>query len=702
MSTTLFKSTALLFFFFVATLPCLAAIALPDSGRTDTTKATQPIPRITDTTKAARSDSGKTDTTKIKQQVSRETDTAKTARRDTVRQRITPIRLLGSIDRSLDDFSVLPDTQINYLDYIYTGDLFMMRGGVFVRDLGSPGQLNDLTINGLGEKSINIMADGVPLNDPLTGLFDLYLYPSENIGRIEFIPETQSFLYGLNGTGGAINFMSKNRKALHPYSRIHYIEDEYGFSTFDGLVSQNISRDINVMLGVEHTTTGGKFTNEEYEQWSGRFKIRDDVSGNVDLFASAMYNSTVLSLSGGVVDTIPYAARYDQNLADVWYPGEYEKVSRYDLQAGAGLKLFSDSTLISTVTFYHSTNFRQFRDAPTVNNEGNVVGLNLAYDHRSQWFGMNYAQDLVVGRQHLDLGAELERLGVIASPATQQHLESRQALYGKTSLSPVENLIVSGYARYDQYFSQSKLGYGADAVLNTGSPVEFFGGYSHSYRFPTFQELYWRDSIITSDLTSANPETHDLLEAGLRLNADSVVHMELKYFNRTIHDLITLSPVSGQPPPVFVFTRRSLEDIHGVSGDASFRLGKFFAEGTAQYLVIDTSSQQALPKFSAIGSIYYWSNLLHDHLNLKAGFRGRLVTDYLAPRFIPQDQIVLPYDFNDVGTVGILDFVMVAKIDNAYLHFTWYNLFDQWYFLASYYPMPGRGIRFGVSWDFTD
>jgi len=606
--------------------------------------------------------------------------------------------MLGSIDRSLSGSSVLADSDMDYRDYSYTGDLFSIMDGVFIRDLGSPGQYNDLTINGLGEHSIAFLADGVPLNDPMTGLFDLSLYPSEQIGRIEYIPGTRAFLYGLNATGGAINFVTKSRRAFHAYSRIHYSQSEYGFSTFDGMFTQNILRAMNISVGATHTTTGGRFLNSDYELWSARLKLRYDLNDYVDLFGSLMYNSTMNELNGGIIDSIPEAYQYSQFFGAIHDSALYEKITRYDLQLGGAFRFFPDSTLISTLTLYHSTNLREIRVEPS------MLDPNSGYysvDNRSQWFGLKYLQDLVIGRQRLDAGAEVERLGVIASPLTGQQLQTRSAVYGKTDISPIENIIAAGYFRFDQYFSHSRISYGADGTLADGATAELFGGFSHSYRFPTYQELYWTDSTITNTLNGVNPETHDLVEAGGRLHIDSAVTGELKYFRRSISDLIVLEPVASSTTK-FAFTTMPSELLQGVSGNLTARFGKFYAEGEAQYCLITDSNEQLFPKISGIGSIYYWSDLYDGHLNLKAGFRGRAVANFVSPRFDPLVQQYLSSDVNDVGTIGVVDFVMVAKIGSAHIHFVWNNLFDRTYYITTLYPMPDRALRFGVSWEFED
>jgi outer membrane cobalamin receptor len=166
---------------------------------------------------------------------------------------IRPIPLIGTIDRNLKPENIVNDSTINFGNYRYAGDLLSLFPSILSFDFGSLGLLPDITIQGLGMREISFQADGIPLNDPLTGLYNSYLYPTEHIDRMEIVQGTRSFLYGFNSTGGVINFVTKSKKAVHPYSHLRYSESGYGFGIVDGTVSQDIVRGLNVTMGAQHT-----------------------------------------------------------------------------------------------------------------------------------------------------------------------------------------------------------------------------------------------------------------------------------------------------------------------------------------------------------------------------------------------------------------------------------------------------------------
>mgnify|MGYP003343465154 CR=1 FL=1 len=170
------------------------------------------------------------------------------AHQDSLQIPIRPIPLVGSVDRTLGPEAAMSAEEIALLDYRTLTDLLSQLPGAFARDAASPGLGLGLTLRAGDARSIAILADGVPLNDPLTGMFNLSLYPTEQIDRIEVIPATRAFLYGRGASGGAVNLVSKSKKALIPQSRIRYSEGANGYGFIDGTVSAIDAETVTVQI----------------------------------------------------------------------------------------------------------------------------------------------------------------------------------------------------------------------------------------------------------------------------------------------------------------------------------------------------------------------------------------------------------------------------------------------------------------------
>src|SRR5206468_2767141 len=139
------------------------------------------------------------------------------------------------------------------------------------------------------------------------------------------------------------------------------------------------------------------------------------------------------------------------------------------------------------------------------------------------------------------------------------------------------------------------------------------------------------------------------------------------------------------------------------SGGAALRTGSFFFEGMLQFLerINDDDAALIFPKWTASGGIYYWDRLFDNHLNLKAGIRGKYFSEYIGREFNEQGMVYVPGGQQyPVTATGTIDLVLIARLGDAYIHFIWDNLLDKEYIMTSFYPMKGRAIRVGVSWEF--
>ena len=466
-------------------------------------------------------------------------DTTKPTPVDTISMpAVKPIPLVGTLDRNLPMEKVITDSMINFMNYRYAGDVAALMPGVFSRDFGSLGLLPIFSINGMGGKSVAYFSNGILLNDPLTGLFNPYLYPTENAERMEIVSGTREFLYGLNSTGGAINFIDKSKKAIKPYSRLRYSESGYGFGIVDGMVSQDVIRRLNVTMGVQHTVYGQRLENENYDCWNARVKARYNINDNINVFASEMYNQSLLGMFGGVdLNKTPDSLRYDVLQATVRNAEAYEKLDRHDVQIGAAARILPDSEAVGAVTLYYTSTVRGYRDPE---NRSSSNRINIDQWQHARWFGMKLTQNLTALNQRFDFGADLRTERVHLSPATSESSATPLALWGKAEITLLPVLILSPYGRYDGYRGQRLLSYGGDLTAPLHQNFKVYGGYSRSYRIPTYVERMGIDTLLSSALMDNEPERHHLIEAGFHWADNKWFSFEGKTFYRTIWNPITV------------------------------------------------------------------------------------------------------------------------------------------------------------------
>lgn len=618
------------------------------------------------------------------------TDSATTSAelaRDSTLKIIRRIPFVGSMER--EPTRLITDSTINFHDYRYAGDLLTTVPGVFLLDLGSAGQLHGLTLDGLGPRTFTFMADGISLNDPLTGTFDSYLYPPEHFERMEVITGPRAYLYGIYGSGAAVNFVSRSRKDIHPYSRIRYSEAPYGTGFFDGMFSQDIWRGFNMTGGFSHRTSDGQYPNSNYDGWNGRLKLRYNISPELNLFASEMYNQTQAGLNGGVdlartIDTL----RFERLQTTMVNTDAYEKVTRHDVQLGAAMRLFPDSTAISTLTLFHSSSLREYRDEE---NREFANGRFVAQDHRSQWYGIRAQHHHDIGSTILDATAELESRGVIASDVAGPRVKTVGTLRGLLTQTFSDELALHAFLRFQHAdgVATAEAG-GADMTWTVAPGLSFNAGVARSSVAPPIMlERPAADSIPAPVLVDS---LNGIAQVGLAYASGSGSSVSVTY----VRHVVDYRGISAPP-----LLDRLI--VNALELSLSVRIGWLALRSEARYAQATDDGWDVMgPRWSGSGELCFWDKIAGGHLDLKTGLRVRAFDSYRALTFHQQYREWLPSGDPRIVGSAVIDYILIARIGDAYIHLLWENLLDRKYVTASFFPMGERQLRFGVSWDLLD
>jgi iron complex outermembrane receptor protein len=620
---------------------------------------------------------------------------------DTLGRMSTP-SLVGTYDRSLDSTRLLTTEDLRWLDYRYLGGILETHPGVYIRDQSSEGQYSQINIRGQDWRSIAITSDGRLLNDPISGIYNLYYFTTEYADRIEIITGPRAFLYGLNSTGGAVNLLTKNYNSNVAFSKINYSETAYEYQYSDGTFTQNISRKVNITFGFQHQSTDGRFPGNAHRAWNMRAKVRYNLSRNFNIILSEYLTNTKTQLNGGV-DTLSarFVSAFDPLTATMRNTDTFEKINRHDVDLSLVGTIFGDTANVSMLTLYYSNSFREYRDAENVTIPNGVF---IESDHTSSWMGAQLIQNINSKAQRLSFGSTLEIRQIEGSPNLGRRRNVIGSAWVKEELLINEAVTVAGFGRYDRYLEKDYFGLGADATFNLADGVSLFGGLSFSRRLPTYQELYWTDSTV-SRLGSITAEKHRQGEIGAHFTLHDLANVRLAYFHRTVEDAIGLLPFgSGFVFPGILFSNVDKTTTDGIEARIAIRWWLIYLDGVGTFLVQKSGGNKIIsyPKVSANGGIYFWNKILDDKLDLKIGFRGRYTSSQVGFEFNPEVLAYVANRHQDIGLGSSVDAFLIAHIGDAYLHFIWENLTNQQYFATPFYPVRDRAIRIGVSWEFLN
>src|SRR5258708_15726331 len=151
------------------------------------------------------------------------------------------------------------------------------------------------------------------------------------------------------------------------------------------MISEDIIRGFNTTAGVNHTPTGGRFPNSDYAAWSGRVRLRYDLTNGLTLFGSGMYDQTRLDLNGGLDASKLNEIPAEGFQASVRNTDSYEKRTRNEVRLGIGVNAPADSNAIHALTLYYSSTLREYRDEQ---NRPGANGIFFQQNQESRWYGI--------------------------------------------------------------------------------------------------------------------------------------------------------------------------------------------------------------------------------------------------------------------------------------------------------------------------
>lgn len=605
---------------------------------------------------------------------------------------ITPINNIGVLAHNLISYTKLDDS-----DYRHLGNLLESFAGVFLYNFGSTGLPHTLLSSYSDYRTIVFTNNGVSLNDPLTGFYNLNYFPTENIERIEFINGTKAFLYTFNSTGSLVNMVTKFYNNNTPYTRLRYSESAYEETYLDGMFSQNIFHNFNLTGGVQRIVADGRYANSGYNSWNVRLKLRYNFSDNLNFYFSEIYNQNILGLNGGIdLKNTETEDVFDRLRAVVKYPGSYENVARNDLQLGAAGRFLPDTSSITRLIFYLSNQMRLFRDLQP---PSDMPIIRESYHTR--WYGAKLHQHLNLQKEFvilnsMNIGGEIRSIQFLQTPITDYKRKINMGFYAETEFSPLVNSTVNAYSRFDIYDHQKRLSLGSDATIKPTNSIEITAGYSNSYRYPNFYEL--------KQQTDLSPEQHSVIELGLGSNISDHLKFISSYHYRTIKDAIVYEPTnSSYPLYPYVFSKKDKIILQSLNGGISGNFWKFSTNINASFLISSKYlTEFQYPDFTTKGELFFNDRFFNDNLNLRVGIKGNIISKQLGFTFEPQTGLMIPNNNFILENSNSFDAIILAGIGNALVHLILENVLDNKYAIVYYYPIQDRTIRFGVTWEFEN
>src|ERR1700736_1832678 len=113
------------------------------------------------------------------------------------------------LDQSPASVSVIGSQEMENKQIERVSDALREVPGLNVVQTGSPGQLTSVFMRGLPSQDMQVLLNGIPINQGLAGQFDFANLTTDDIDRIEIARGPQSTIYGPRALAGVVQIFTK-------------------------------------------------------------------------------------------------------------------------------------------------------------------------------------------------------------------------------------------------------------------------------------------------------------------------------------------------------------------------------------------------------------------------------------------------------------------------------------------------------------
>jgi iron complex outermembrane receptor protein len=547
-------------------------------------------------------------------------------------------------------------------------------------------------VRGISSERVLLMIDGRPVNMPYYGSLDLHALQTDNISYIQITKGTPSLLYGVNGTGGAINIITSRPAgddscALSVTTGAGNVGNQRIMAKamanvqkadFSGTFSRNISDGYKLSerfsspLGIEN---GGIRDNSDFDRYSLTGKAGYHFSDNSSAAVSCGYYSD----EKGIPSPTDFAQfrrfkKWQRYYADmtgaVLLPHEVNVRSKayYDNYANEMVE-YSNKSL-------DSMTWDSFHDHW---GSGGITTVDLPVGSHTISLGINGKNEVAATQGYMNNPRRIFSMAT-GSAAIEGHFCMSQAIAFTTGIG------MSGAAATDGDGNAMKKQTALSAItgVNAGflKKGTFHCGIGLYNRYPTLSQLFSEER----GNPGLKPETSLNVDIGVGYVLLKNITADVTLFNEDFRELIINYRLPGMP--ISRYENISHASSRGAESKLSFSVPRLNTDLSLYYTynaTFDYEAKRPLPYVSenSLGSALSILFLQNGRFSLQtqwAGGRGGEVATVFYDGYVTVDGR-LTYTWHVLTAAAMVN-----------------NLFDADYATEDpAYPSPGRMIRAELS-----
>ncbi|HKJ34554.1 MAG TPA: hypothetical protein VKA34_22205, partial [Balneolales bacterium] len=164
--------------------------------------------------------------------------------------------------------------------------------GVITHRLGAMGKNDGYIQLDHGNNYRKVYFDGIKLNDPVSESFNATRLPQHII---------KNYYLDTDGINAVSRIRSSDFYVLKPFTRVDYEQSKYGYRSLNALVTQNVTRKINVLAKYWGKSEQGVYSNSKFvgDQIFG--KVTDHMNHKMVWSTSLLFNGWTQDQSDGYV-----------------------------------------------------------------------------------------------------------------------------------------------------------------------------------------------------------------------------------------------------------------------------------------------------------------------------------------------------------------------------------------------------------------
>jgi vitamin B12 transporter len=452
---------------------------------------------------------------------------------------ITSSRIEEPLNRVGSSFTLISNKDVEIRKDINVSDVLRNIPGVTIQQSGTIGEQTFLRMRG-GETDYTLfMIDGIKLNSPWMGVFDLADFTWDNIERIEVLRGGASSLYGADAMSGVVNIITKRGRGKRKFS----VSNESGnLRTFrEKVLLEGESNLFNYSFSFSHMRTGGQFERDSYRNVTSSSNIgfNPSISSSINIITRYIDSRKDLAID------FPFSLFPKIHL---FFDDNYFLRKRY---------------LINSVIYkqYISQRYNFIVKLGFLNNRlklNNPEDINVPYIPNID-FGNLHEKRIIFGIQNnlklfdfntIVTGIEIERERV-------DWRDWGNLFFGKLQFNRVNKmrrnigLFLNSIYSFDNLSSNISFRFDDNSDYGDNFTPRFSfsyymldntrikGGFGKGFKVPTFQELYF-PIFGNKDLKAEKSRSYDI---GLETNLlGGIISIEAIYFYNHFKDIIDIDP----------------------------------------------------------------------------------------------------------------------------------------------------------------